>query len=153
MDTQKKRHTDWKSGASWHWAESRGSHKWGRAYSHQQLQGPSKGSPLGPLERVWACQHWHFRLLALELWYSTFFFVCFQPWEMNRMSNITYHAWEYLMCSHLILIICSWKAEPWTYPSEYPEKMTVHCDCHVSSHRQVELPQRYMLLGASKKQR
>lgn len=81
------------------------------------------------------------------------FFVCFQPWEMNRMSNITYHAWEYLMCSHLILIICSWKAEPWTYPSEYPEKMTVHCDCHVSSHRQVELPQRYMLLGASKKQR
>lgn len=81
------------------------------------------------------------------------FLFCFQPWEMNRMSNITYHAWEYLMCSHLILIICSWKAEPWTYPSEYPEKMTVHCDCHVSSHRQVELPQRYMLLGASKKQR
>lgn len=79
MDTQKKRHTDWKSGASWHWAESRGSHKWACAYSHQQLQGPSKGSPLGPLERVWACQHWHFRLLALELWYSTFFCFVFSP--------------------------------------------------------------------------
>lgn len=100
-------------------AETRGSHRSRNTDSHQKMQGQEGLSPGGPGGSV-ACWPFDSSFCSPE-------FCSFQLWDINRTSNCTFQFWDSLSCSHLMMVICSWKVEPWTHPPMYSKEVSTAC--------------------------